>query len=203
MVIWACAPDTNAAKPASRKRFRKRVLVFMLVIKPLSAALSRSKFLLLRFGDDGRFDPLLRHFVVIWKGSISFGGSTGGILTAKLEAMMRGLIVTALVCCALASDVVRLPASVCAVSSAPMGKACQPGCCANKKCCADSQANRSLPSQPLAKTGSANPDSLAVPATSLTLAISPVRSFELFPRSKTVYRVSAAPQPAFLCTFLI
>jgi hypothetical protein len=114
---------------------------------------------------------------------------------------MRGLTVTALICCALVSSAVRLPAFVCAVSSAAIGKACHPGCCVNKRCCAESQ--KTLPSQPLAKSGSANPDFVAVAAASLARVIVPVRSFERLPHATTVYVVNTAPRPAFLCTFLI
>jgi hypothetical protein len=101
------------------------------------------------------------------------------------------------------TSVVRLPASVCAFSSAPIGKACHLGCCADKSCCVDSQKKHDLPSPPLAKDGSSNHQLIAIVATSLTISVFEFHSIEVSPESSANQVGRPTPRPAFLCTFLI
>jgi hypothetical protein len=97
---------------------------------------------------------------------------------------------------------VRLPAAVCVVASAPIGKACHQGCCANKVCCADSEKNKSLPT-PAVKDTDANQQLVAIPlANSLNVfAQLPVVESVDPAGKKTI--ICAQPQLAVLCSFLI
>src|SRR5919204_6548113 len=118
----------------------------------------------------------------------------------KVNRTMKRLTVTAFVLLALVTSAVRVPASVCAVVSAPIGKACQQGCCANKACCADSDKNKSLPSQPLVKNG-ANHELIAILAPVLANGSFSLQSFEPSPHLSAIHVSSLAPEPALLCTF--
>jgi len=77
------------------------------------------------------------------------------------------------------ASAVRLPASVCPVSSAPLGQACRMGCCANKCCCADSQKNHNLPSPPAAKDNSSNHEITAVVWATTTNFVTSSPSFDV------------------------
>jgi hypothetical protein len=68
--------------------------------------------------------------------------------------MIRNVIVSAGIGLALFSASVRLPAAPCVVTNTPSPKACQPGCCANKTCCATSHERTGPPVQPSAKSSS-------------------------------------------------
>jgi hypothetical protein len=119
------------------------------------------------------------------------------------ESIVRRLTLTFFLLTTLVLSAVRLPASVCAVSSAPIGKACQQGCCANKSCCAESQQNRSLPAPPLTKDGGPNHELLAIVTPSLANAIVSVRPFGVSPHSAASFVAISRPRLAVLCTFLI
>jgi len=80
--------------------------------------------------------------------------------------------------------------------------ACKMGCCANKCCCAESQENHSLPSQPLVKS-SANHELIAVGAPGVALTIFFIQSVQVPPQPSETYIINSAPRPALLCTFLI
>jgi hypothetical protein len=114
---------------------------------------------------------------------------------------VKWLTIVAVLLTALFTGAVRLPASMCPIASAQMGKACH-GCCANKKCCADSQKNYNLPSQPLAKDSASNHDLMAVAVVALAKGFS-FQSFELRPDSSATQFANSAPRLALLCTFLI
>ena len=57
----------------------------------------------------------------------------------------------------------RLSAATCILINAPSEKACDAGCCANKTCCETSQKNTAPPVQPLAKSGSNQHNTVALP----------------------------------------
>ena len=97
----------------------------------------------------------------------------------------------------------RLPANTCAISSAPIGKACQKGCCANKACCAESQKNKSLPSTPAVKDIGANQQLVAIPATNSPALFGHIPSVERADSAIAELIVYTQPQLAVLCTFLI
>src|SRR5437879_246269 len=116
---------------------------------------------------------------------------------------MRQLTLTAFLLMALSASAVRLPANSCPVASAPIGKACRPGSCANKSCCIDSQKNHNVPSPPLAKDGDSNNQLVAVVAPCLTDSVVEFRSIQISPHSLAICVASSAPRLALLCTFLI
>jgi len=109
-----------------------------------------------------------------------------------------GLVITALLTSALGKN-----PSVCPVSSPPIGKACKAACCANKSCCAESQKNHGLPSQPFAKNLGSNHELIATLASGLTTTFSSVQLAEVPSHFPAVQSVRSAPRLALLCTFLI
>src|SRR5438093_10458063 len=78
--------------------------------------------------------------------------------------MPRGVTFSVAVVIVLFAATVRLPASVCIVTNTASEKACQPGCCANKDCCATSHERTGPPSQPLAKSSSVQQNIPAIAA---------------------------------------
>ena len=125
------------------------------------------------------------------------------VLCYKVRMVTR-LTLTVCMLAALFVSAVRLPASSCPVLSAPIGKACQPGSCPNKACCADAEKNKSLPSLPLANENGASQQLLAIVTPSLTTCLALMRPSER-EGDLSAHRVaqSATPKRALLCTFLI
>jgi hypothetical protein len=107
-----------------------------------------------------------------------------------------------MVLAALLMSAVRLPATVCPIASSAIGKSCQ-GCCANKTCCADSKGNQNVLSTPIAKDSSGNQELVATVSQVVTVKAAQFTTRETFPRFSAVCIADSAPQPAFLCTFLI
>jgi len=96
---------------------------------------------------------------------------------------------------------VHLPARTCIISDAPIHKACQPGCCANKTCCATSQKNAPV-SQPFAKDNS----TFEFNATCVPALNAPAPDHASLDRHLSSLRADSrapCPQLAVLCTFLI
>jgi hypothetical protein len=118
------------------------------------------------------------------------------------QMMFRRVMVCLAIVAALFSASVRLPAAPCMVTNTPGPKACQPGCCANKACCATSQERTGPPIQPLAKSGLDQQNFAALPATTAPLLKLPSSS-----ESKIVSHAEPAahspPRLPLLCTFLI
>jgi hypothetical protein len=95
-----------------------------------------------------------------------------------------------------------LSARICILSNAPSEKACKPGSCANKICCATSSRNTAPASHPIAKGDS----SQQLPVASLVTAFSfSGRQIEVqkFRRDTPASSAKTSPQLALLCTFLI
>src|SRR3989440_240521 len=69
--------------------------------------------------------------------------------------MLGRITISLAMAVALMTTPFHVSARTCIVSDAPVQKACKPGCCANKTCCATSKKNNAPISQPLAKNGSA------------------------------------------------
>jgi hypothetical protein len=97
---------------------------------------------------------------------------------------------------------VGLAARSCILSSAPSQKACQPGCCANKTCCATSPKNTAPPSQPLAKADYGQQLSAICFAAALPLSSHEVGA-QQFRFQATTPLENSPPRLALLCTFLI
>jgi len=121
----------------------------------------------------------------------------------RYSRIVKRLTLTAFMLLGLFASAVRLPASVCPVSSAPLGQACRMGCCANKCCCVDSQNNHNLPLPPAAKDNSSNHEISAVVWATTTNFIISSQSFDLSFSSSPVSPASSAPRLELLCTFLI
>jgi len=110
-------------------------------------------------------------------------------------------MLTGVTLAALFASAVRLPATPCPIVSAAIDKACH-GCCANKACCADSQTNKSVPSQPGLKDGP-NFELTAIPVLNPTTASCSIQVLENSPDSTAIRIGSSAPRLTVLCTFLI
>jgi len=121
----------------------------------------------------------------------------------RCSRIVKRLTLTAFMLLGLFASAVRLPASVCPVSSAPLGQPCRMGCCANKCCCADSQKNHNLPSPPAAKDNGSNHEISAVVWVTTTNFVTSSPSFRVSFSSSPVAPASSAPRPELLCTFLI
>ena len=117
--------------------------------------------------------------------------------------MLSRIAISLAMVVALTTAPFHLSARTCILSDAPVQKACKPGCCANKMCCATSKKNTAPASQPLAKDGSA-PELNATCAVTLS-AIAPdyVSLDRHLSFSRTRSCAIASPQLAVLCTFLI
>jgi hypothetical protein len=98
------------------------------------------------------------------------GGFTGrsarraALIMLLGNAMISKITVRIAVGLALSAATVRLPATTCILTNTSSPKACQPGCCANKACCARSHERTGPPVQPLAKSSSDQPTFAAIPA---------------------------------------
>jgi len=79
--------------------------------------------------------------------------------------MVSRITVSGAIALALFAATVRLPAAPCIVTNTPSPDACQPGCCANKACCATSHQRTGPPVQPLAKLSSDQQNVTIIPAT--------------------------------------
>jgi hypothetical protein len=118
------------------------------------------------------------------------------------RVMLRKVLVSGAIGFALLTATVRLPAAPCIVTNTASERACLPGCCANKACCATSHQRTGPPTQPLAKTTAAQQDIATIaPAIVVPLAI------QLTAESHSYANVESAsasrPRLALLCTFLI
>ena len=81
------------------------------------------------------------------------------------SVMFSKVTVSVAVGLALFAATVRLPATPCFVTNTPSEKACQPGCCANKTCCATSHERTGPAVQPLAKSSPDLPNVATLPPT--------------------------------------
>src|SRR5436190_5066150 len=95
----------------------------------------------------------------------------------------------------LLATAVRLPASVCPVASAPIGKGCQMGCCASKCCCVQLQKQQNLPSTPLAKDGAADVQPLVAVAATVIPFVTPPQPFHISPNTSAFLVADQAPRP--------
>jgi len=87
------------------------------------------------------------------------------LIMLSSNAMVSRITVSVAVGLALFAAAVRLPAgATCIVTNTSSEKACQPGCCANKACCATSHERTGPPVQPLAKSPSDQQNVATVPA---------------------------------------
>jgi hypothetical protein len=107
-----------------------------------------------------------------------------------------------MVLAALLMSAVRLPATVCPVANPAIGKSCH-GCCANKTCCAESKKNQNIPSTPIAKDSGGNHELVAIVSQVVSAKVAQFTTREPSLRFSAVCIADSAPQPAFLCTFLI
>lgn len=116
---------------------------------------------------------------------------------------MKQIVLVLALMIALFAGAIRLPAQTCILSSSASEKACLPGCCANKTCCAVSTENARLPSLPLSKDGVSQNiiPNVALLATKLVapqrLAVAPSAWFP------ATWVVPSPPRRALFCTFLI
>jgi hypothetical protein len=116
--------------------------------------------------------------------------------------MVNRMMISMAVLAVFAAAPLGISAPTCILSNARSEKACQPGSCANKTCCATSSKHTGTDAQPLAKTSFSPQLDLAGTVTTLATAPSEAslgRQFSV-PRAPSC---ALAPQLAVLCTFLI
>src|SRR5215469_17450657 len=116
--------------------------------------------------------------------------------------MLRRITVSAVIVIALFGATVRLPASPCIITNTASEKPCEPGCCANKRCCATSHQRTGSATQPFAKATSDQQNvatiSVSIP---IALGIQPVGKSSVYSGVESAY--VSVPRLALLCTFLI
>ena len=112
-------------------------------------------------------------------------------------AIALGLVV------ALTTAPFHVSARTCIVSDAPIQKACKPGCCANKACCATSEKNTAPISKPLANGVLASELNATCVATITAVVPGYVSLDRQLPLSRAHSGALVSPQLAVLCTFLI
>ncbi|MDP9254696.1 MAG: hypothetical protein M3O66_07155 [Verrucomicrobiota bacterium] len=117
--------------------------------------------------------------------------------------MTRQLTLALLLVAALFMSALRLPAQSCLLSSSAIEKACRPGCCANKTCCATSARNTVIPSQPLAKNSATHELAAVVAHANPTLLPDQGSATKLAVRSQAQSAAHSPPRLALFCTFLI
>ena len=94
-------------------------------------------------------------------------------------------------------------AASCILINAPSEKACNAACCANKTCCETSQKNTAPPVQPLAKSGSNQQTTAALPAT-LAVALLDYAATTKLPIFSSAEFVAHSPAPlTLICIRLI
>lgn len=126
-----------------------------------------------------------------------------GRFCAISDSIVRRLTLAALMLMALVASAVRLPATNCTATRAPIGKSCPHGCCANMGCCADSQKNNDLSTVPLTKVGRANQELVAIFTLGLTTRVFAIQSFDPSPEPLATQVTGSVSKFALLCTFLI
>src|SRR6266436_9537203 len=87
--------------------------------------------------------------------------------------MLTRIMISVAMAAALLVAPVSNSARSCILLNAPAEKACQPGCCANKTCCATSQKNTAPVSQPLAKSGSDQQSVATLPSAVVVIGLGP------------------------------
>jgi hypothetical protein len=124
-------------------------------------------------------------------------------LVLKINSMLGRIAISVALVAAVAAAPIRMSARTCIVSDTPSQKACQPGCCANKTCCATSSKHTGPVSPPLAKSQSA-PELNATGVATLGAIAPDYPSLDRqFSFSRAPSCAIASPQLAVLCTFLI
>ena len=119
------------------------------------------------------------------------------------KSMLSRIIISLATAAALFTAPAGLTARSCMLSSAPEQKTCQPGCCANKTCCATSKAHKATSTQPLVKPDSSynlNATSVAVATAALP---SPEFCTQRFALSNAASGGHSPPTFALICIRLI
>jgi hypothetical protein len=117
--------------------------------------------------------------------------------------MLSRIMISVAVAVALLGGPMGSIARSCILVNAPSQKACQPGCCANKTCCATSPKNTAPASQPLAKSDAGQQLSATCYATVALPCPNCAAGTEQFRFPVTSLSANSAPRLALLCTFLI
>jgi hypothetical protein len=112
------------------------------------------------------------------------------------------MIISIAVLAVFAAAPLGISAPTCILSNARSEKACQPGSCANKTCCATASKHAGSDAQPLAKPNLSS--QLDLTGTVTTVAIAPSEAaLDRQYSSPRAASCALAPQLAVLCTFLI
>src|SRR4029450_11646395 len=103
---------------------------------------------------------------------------------------------------ALCAATLRLPVMSCILSNASSPVACQPGCCANKTCCATSHERTGPPVQPFAKSG-LDQQNLTTPPTAVVAVVLNQTATESLVFSSVEWAAHSLPPLELICICLI
>jgi hypothetical protein len=116
--------------------------------------------------------------------------------------MLNRIMISVVMAAALIAAPVSVSARSCILVNASSQKACQPGCCANKACCATSKKNTAPIFQPLAKSASAQQDIATLPPAVAFVGLCPAaRTLSVF--SSRDCTAHSPPTLALICIRLI
>jgi hypothetical protein len=121
-------------------------------------------------GSTSSSTPLLKKRSYLAK---EFTHSTRGVVCATHQLMRNTAAILFAVVLAMLITPLQLPASSCILSNARSQEGCKSKCCANMTCCAVSEKNTGPASQPLAQSGAAKQQVLALIATGPSSSLQP------------------------------
>jgi hypothetical protein len=128
--------------------------------------------------------------------------STHGSRYVIYLSMLTRIAISVAMLAALGAVPVYVSARSCVVSDSPVQKACKPGCCANKSCCATSTKRTAPASQPFAKSSAGSELNATFAAAFAAIAPGFV-SLDRQSLQRAPLCAIAQPRLAVLCTFLI
>jgi hypothetical protein len=130
------------------------------------------------------------------------GNRPASLIVLLSSVMLSKVTVSVAVGLALFAATVRLPATPCFVTNTPSEKACQPGCCANKTCCATSHERTGPPVQPFAKSG-LDQQNLTTPPTAVVAVVLNQTATESLVFSSVEWAAHSLPPLELICICLI
>jgi hypothetical protein len=116
--------------------------------------------------------------------------------------MLSRIMISVAMPAALLVAPVSISARSCILLNVAAEKACQPGCCANKTCCATSQKNTAPAAQPLTKSGSDQQTIATLPSGIVAAELSPPAAASSIFSSRDC-KAHSPPPLALICIRLI
>jgi hypothetical protein len=127
----------------------------------------------------------------------------GHSLCYGVNAVLSRTVISVIVAMTVPLGATPLSARSCILSNVASEKACKPGCCANKKCCETSEKNRATPSQPLAKSGADQQNTVASPSATAIVGVDQDTTPKSILRLGATGSSHSPPTLALICIRLI